>query len=50
MNDEEDEDEDEDFGSCDNCGCDLLDPWEAEDGLCDQCSWWIEQGEDDDEL
>lgn len=30
----------EDYGSCDNCGCDLT----ADDlgELCDQCEWWLD--------
>ncbi len=27
------------FGSCDECGCDLTDPAELIDHLCDQCDW-----------
>ena len=33
----------ENYGSCGRCGCNLTDPSEAMDGVCDQCSWWMEQ-------
>ena len=41
MNDDIDDidDLDDDYGSCDHCGCDLTDPGEALDGLCDRCLW-----------
>jgi hypothetical protein len=41
MDGEEQYDE-EDYGSCGRCGCNL-DKDEAFDGVCGQCSWWIEQ-------
>jgi hypothetical protein len=34
----------EPVGSCDNCGCDIY-PGEGDDGLCDQCEWYLDQAD-----
>jgi len=48
MSNEEEDDELDDifYGDCDRCGCNLTDPSEALDGVCDQCQWWISQCEE----
>ena len=40
------EEDDESFGSCDECGGDLIDEYESEIGLCQQCEWAIDKAGD----
>lgn len=39
---EERDDTEFNYGSCDRCGCDL-DENGADQMLCEQCLWWVEQ-------
>lgn len=37
---------DDDYGSCENCGCNLYDDDFGD--LCDQCAWWMYGADEED--